>query len=201
MMLEGFTQMRALRSLLVLVVVLGALSGCGNLAGALTPEEAVRRSDVGPLQQMQIVGVRFFDDRAVVLYTGRQLNSAGDQFEDVLGYTFVARTPNGWRAENRGGRGSSGPPDPATKLDYSVATTQTDTQPRTIVYGRALTPEITAVEAVFNDGRTARDEVANGVFAIAAFGADGVCAVRVLNAQGKELELPGHVAAPPGAGC
>jgi hypothetical protein len=150
---------------------------------------------------MQIVGVRYFGDHAVVLYTGRQLNSAGDQFEDVLGYTFVAQTPNGWRAENRGARGSSGSPDLVTKLDYSVGTTQTDTESRTIVYGRALAPEITAVEAVFNDGRTARDEVGNVVFAIAAIGADGVCAVRAFDAQGNAVELPGHADPPAGAGC
>ena len=190
---------RCIRTL-VLVLALSSLGGCGAVGAAATPETAVQRAQ-RELQQLQIVGVRHFGDYAVVLYTGQQRKGAGGDVQRMLGYSFVARTASGWRAENSGAFGSTAPPDPAMKLSIGSGTTQTDTERRTIVYGQALDPAIVAVEATFDDGRTARDEVTNGVFALVMIGAKQACAVRAFDERGGEIKLPDQLASPIAPGC
>jgi hypothetical protein len=184
-----------------LLLALSALAGCGGLAGAASPEAAVLRDAARRPEQMQILGVRHFGDHAVVLYSSQTRDANSGAIHHLLGYSFVARSATGWRAENHGAMGSDRPPDPADILDLGVGTTQTNSGTRTVVYGRALVPEIVAVEALFDDGRAARDEVANGVFAVAMFGATGACALRAFDANGQEVELPGDLATLSGPGC
>lgn len=189
-----------LRLILALLLTAGISAGCGNSIGAMTPEAAVQRVGFGSLPDAQIVGVRYLGDYALVLYTQVDRSASGQQMFN-LGYTFVGRTPNGWRAENNGAMGVGGLPDPAEILQYSVGSTQTPNGTRSLVFGRALDPQIASVEAVFDDGRTARDEVTNGVFAVVMTGAEAACALRSFDAQGAEVPLPEHVATPLSPDC
>jgi hypothetical protein len=189
------------RHILFLLLALGVIVGCGNGAGATTPEAAVRRAGFGALEDVQIVGVRYVGERALVLYTGVDRTAGAGEHIYALGYTFAALTSTGWRAENSGAMGSTALPNPAEVLQYSVGSTQTPTEIRTLVVGRALDPRIASVEAVFDDGRAARDEVTNGVFAVVMIGADEACALRAFDAEGAEVQLPGHLAAPLSPHC
>lgn len=190
-----------MRRVLLLLFNFSMMMGCGYGAGATTPEAAVQHAGFGSLDDVQIVGVRTFGDQALVLYTGVDRAAGAGEHSYIVGYTYAGLTSTGWRAENSGAMGASALPNPAEVLQYSVGRTQTPTEIPMQVIGRALGPQIASVEAVFDDGRTARDEVTNGVFAVVMIGADTVCSVRAFDAQGSEVELPSHLAVPPGSGC
>jgi hypothetical protein len=61
------------------------------------------------------------------------------------------------------------------------------------LYGQVLKPKVAVVEATFNDGQILRDRSNNGVFALMALGATGVCEVRILGTDNQILrqEDPG----------
>jgi hypothetical protein len=56
-----------------------------------------------------------------------------------------------------------------------------------LTYGHALSSEVAVVEATFTTGQTLRDALTEGMFAIIADAAR-VCAVRVLDAEGRMLQ-------------
>jgi hypothetical protein len=191
----------SLHHILVLFLALSVTVGCDSAVGATSPEAAVGRAGFGSLEDVQIVGVRTFGDQALVLYTGvARLDGAGAP-RSMLGYTYVSLTSTGWRAENRGAMGASALHNPAEMLQYSVGKTQTPTEIRTQVIGLVLDPQIASVEAAFDNGRTARDAVTNDVFAVIMIGANAVCALRAFDGEGREMQLPDHIAVPPGPGC
>jgi hypothetical protein len=58
----------------------------------------------------------------------------------------------------------------------------------TYISGRALTPEVVAVETTFSTGQNLRDRVTNGVFGMILPRATGIVELRVLGANGQVLQ-------------
>lgn len=181
---------RLARLTALMVLALAAL-GCLPPTGAATPQEAARRSVLAAEPEaaptFEVAGQRAFEDEVIVLY--RFIRPARNDIPTmtVFGHTVVGQGALGWRARSGATSGREGVPDAARLIDFSFNTSGNAGVPTTIVYGQVLAPEVAAVEATFDTGETVRDAVADEIFALAGRGAQAVCEVRALAADGRVL--------------
>lgn len=191
--------MKWFQRVFALSLAVAILGGCGSVSRAASPEAVVVAAGRQTLQQLDIVGVRHQGNQAVVLYTAIDPGLNNAQPMPVFGYQYLRRTWLGWEPMGGGSSGSSVVPVPGQLIHSGLGTSSDGREQVTIVFGRALDPRVVAVEAVFANGRTARDSVTDGVFALLIEGSDEICELRALDAQ--DQVLPGPHPAPGPGGC
>jgi hypothetical protein len=156
-------------------------------------------------ERFQVLSTQESSQGVIVLYSA--FCPTNDGAQQVFGHKVVRRNGMTWHVSGSGSYGAENEPAPSARLvEYGIshALTQRPTttaaqneEPYTLLYGRALKPQVVAVEATFNNGKTVRDESRNGVFALFSAGATGVCELRVLGADNQILRREDFVVRKP----
>lgn len=185
--------------LLLTTLALLLLTGCGA-QGAVTPETLAREQIAiryPGAQQVQVIGLRDAPGGVVVLYRLTDAGAGGDPLL-VFGQITAQRGVRGWQLLSHASGGvpqSQGFGD--QRIEYGVSSSG-GLVSLSNVYGRRLRPEVAAVEALLTSGAPVRDDLPDGAFAFTVRGnAEQFCALRLLDADGAELErleLPGVTA-------
>lgn len=119
----------------------------------------------------------------------------------VLGHKVVKQEGMTWQLSGSESFSIETAPPPAQKaaqplIDYGISRSLQPKGDRyTVLYGQALSRKVVAVEATFDNGQTLRERSGDGVFALVAAGATGVCQLRVLGSdhqilQQEDLAIP-----------
>lgn len=147
-------------------------------------------------EDFQVLSTQRWSNGVIVLFSG--LCPGDDRkaaMKRIFGHKVVKRSGIGWQVS---GSDSYSPKAlqtrPETLIDYNISRSEKQQGDRyTILYGQVLKPKVAVVEATFNDGQILRDRSSNGVFALMALGATGVCEVRILGTDNQILrqEDPG----------
>ncbi len=192
-----------LSTLLLAYLAIGAIGTFGPpSAGASTPTQLVLRDR----PDARVRGVRYgpeglvgclryclFDrtgPSAVVLYT---LPQDEPQAEPTYNYALAGYAWGEWHTSIGGGGGGGDPSLPAPAILFrSSSLPQTEPGARfgvrrggyLLLLGRAISPEVTHVEATFDTGQTLRDAVTDGMFGMLVR-ARATCDVRALDSRGR----------------
>lgn len=171
--------------------------------------ERVLPNTLGSSSALDKFGIRYFDEGAIVLFTGDDPQRAGYV---MMGYAVFRRDLGMW---NEGLVGSSSrQADQLTGelIDYSLRDVNFEGKGRDLTFdyrllaGEILSPTAESIEAVLDDGTVLQDEGEDDVFAFSVEVARSFCQLRVLDAQGNVLEtlVPEYEAGPhptPGPEC
>ena len=186
------------RLVVSLMIGLGlTIAGWAIALVAATPEEALRRPFLCPGQpevaakNVQVLTTRRWSKGILALYRGTCLTrdqQSSDQ--PVLSYRVMRQTGMEWRLSSSGSRFTTAEKSkPVALVDYGIGYTVGKGHDRqTIFYGQVLSPQVSAVEVSFNNGKSLRDESLDGLFALVASGATGVCDIRVFGYDNQILQ-------------
>jgi hypothetical protein len=169
-------------------------------------------------RDFQVLAVRHWSRGIVAVYRGlcpteSQTSGTPVTVQPVLSYRIVQRQGREWHAGKSGsyaGRGAQAnnlSSKSERLIDYGVDRTPTKSRDRyTVFYGQVFSPKVAAVEVTFNNGKTLRDPVLDGMFALVAANATGICDVRVFGSDNQilqryELVSPQSQPAPTGNTC
>lgn len=188
---------RRLVGCLIGFLVLTTAAGYTFSLVAATPEEVLRlpfscpgKPDV-EAEKFQVLTVRKWSKGMVALYQGTCPSQDRQAFsQQVLSYRVVKRRGMEWLLGSVGSRVSKSASLKSTELiDYGVDRTAAQGSDRyTVLYGQVLSPQVSAVEVTFNNGKSLRDESPDGMFALVAQGATGVCDIRVFGYDNQILQ-------------
>jgi len=203
-----------MKRLLISALGLVALttSGCALSSFlTVTPKSVVEQAVSCPTnakpkaERFKVLSTQQSSQGVIVLYSAFCPTINGVQ--QVFGHKVVKRNGMTWHVSGSGSYGAENEPSPAARLiEYGIShasnqrptnTAAQNEEPYTLLYGRALKPQVVAVEATFNNGKTIRDESRNGVFALFSAGATGVCELRVLGADSQILRREDFVVRKP----
>lgn len=153
--------------------------------------ERVLPSVLGSPAALDKLGIRNFDEGAIVVFTGADPQQAG---HDLWGYAIFRRDFGIWRAGQIGTTNVTAG-DPTGKLiAYFVSdfNFQGEAPPLTFEYrllaGEILSATAVSIEAVLDDGTILPDAGDDDVFAFVIEAAHTVCELRVLDTEGRVLE-------------
>jgi hypothetical protein len=188
--------MRRLFSRLLLLLVLGLLASCSSLIRSPVPaapsmEAAIEQINGcnAPLQDLQIRGVRPWQQGFVVLYTATCPPQQGvpDPMPQ-FGHAFVRQTGSQW-FHGSGLSLNMREFHPTEFADIGRARGSDEQRQNrfAVLFGRAR-PEVAAVEVVFDDGSSQRDPITNELFAVVWDGRAKAINLRLLGANGKLLQ-------------
>lgn len=106
-----------------------------------------------------------------------------------LGHTFVEQLDGRWyaHASNWSGRRAAPNPEEVIDIGFNRGGGSDPASNYSIVYGRALIPEVAAVEVTFANGVTQQARPHNTIFAVILPGAVMACELRALAADGTVL--------------
>lgn len=189
---------RRLAGCLIGFLVLTTAAGYTFSLVAATPEEALRLPFSCPgkpnveAEKFQVLTVRKWSKGIVALYQGICPSQNKQAFnQQVLSYRVVKRRGMEWLLGGAGTHVSKGASSKSTELiDYGVDRTSAakGSDRYTVLYGQVLSPQVSAVEVTFNNGKSLRDESPDGLFALVAQGATGVCDIRVFGYDNQILQ-------------
>ena len=164
---------------------------------AATPEEALRRPFSCPGQpqvearNVQVLTTRKWSKGILAIYRGncltRDKQASGQQ---VLSYRVMKQTGVEWQLGSSSGYFIAAEKSkPVSLIDCGIGyTTGKRNDRQTILYGQVLSPQVSAVEVTFNNGKSLRDESLDGLFALVAPGATGICDIRVFGYDNQILQ-------------
>jgi hypothetical protein len=178
------------------LVGLTASSCAISILATALPKDLIQQSVVCPtdgktkVENFEVVSTHRWSHGIVVLFSGL---CPGDNqkaaMKRIFGHKVVKRNGINWEvsgSDSYSPKNSSGRPEKL--VDYSVSRSLKQSSNRyTVLYGQVLKPKVAAVEATFNNGQIVRDRSDNGVFALIATGATGVCEVRILGSDNQIL--------------
>ena len=171
--------------------------------------DRVLPSTIGSTSALDKFGIRYFDEGAIVVFTGDDPQRAGYA---TMGYAVFRRDLGTWN-EGQVGSSSRQAQDLTGKLiDYSLTDFNFQGKGRDLTFdyrllvGEILSPTAESIEVVLDDGTVLQDEGEDDVFAFKTEVAHNFCELRVLDAQGKILEsiVPEYEGGPlptSGPGC
>lgn len=192
------------RTVIALVLLATLVTGCTWPAGlggsrqgqqapppAQTPEQALRYAmtlyetqemppDFHVLKMYAVPGVA---DTQLAYY--RYLRLSGDtppRPVPMIGLQFLLRKPNRWSPQ--GGQAIARTAPAEQVLDHIHATHTIGNTPITSILGLVLAPQVTMVEATFDNGPTVREPVAHESFVIVAPNTNGARELRALDTNG-----------------
>lgn len=196
-----------MKRLLTCVIGLLALttSSCA-LASLLTatPKDLINQSVNCPTDEnakaegFKVLSTQTWSQGVIVLYSALcPTNNAKTGMRPVFGHKIVKRNGATWQVSGSGSYGSESESAPSEQLvEYSVSRSSNQRissisphseEAYTVLYGRVFKPNVVAVEATFDNGKTMRDESSNGVFALLSAGATDICELRILGADNQIL--------------
>jgi hypothetical protein len=176
----------------ILYLLLAALLlGPGACAGpnpqaipglVLSPEEYVRQlytnNSPPELRTVRILGRREWEKGVLVFLDQWEPGDGKIPGTWTFGYSLLERAPSGggWQVVSGHLHGRSEPLPRSELVDWSIGSgggmsgppggpMQAHLDP-VVYYGRALTPEVRAVQVIFDDGGMRRDEAGDGMFAV-----------------------------------
>ncbi|MBW4578003.1 MAG: hypothetical protein KME42_00315 [Tildeniella nuda ZEHNDER 1965/U140] len=151
----------------------------------------------------KVLSTQTWSQGVIVLYTALcPTDDSKTAMRPVFGHKVVKRNGTIWQVSGSGSYRTANESAPSEELvEYGIGRSSNQRsgsapsqkapsqkeEPYIILYGRVLKPSVVAVEATFDNGKIVRDESSNGVFALLAAGASGVCEVRVLGADNQIL--------------
>jgi hypothetical protein len=157
--------------------------GNGKLFGIATlPEVAVRdmlQVSANRLQNFRILVDEPWGLRRILVYS-YTVQPAGQPPHNEFGYALTEMRM-GWSA-------IPGPPVADASVAARVTYVSTLLDTTTIVYGKVLDPQVTILEATFNNGLTQRIEPVKSGFLLRAKGQVTLETVRLFDAQGQVLQ-------------
>lgn len=189
----------------LVVGLFGALvlvsSGFALSIVAATPEETLHRSFTcsGPrkaeAKDFKVLAIRKWSKGIVALYRGNCPSSDGS-LAPVLSYRVVKRSGIDWQPISSGSYEAkpsilkSKQQEGKEKLvEYNLGRSYENSRDRyTLLYGEFLSSKAKAIEVTFDNGKIIRDEGEDGVFALLASGATGICDVRVFGNDNQILQ-------------
>lgn len=196
-----------MKRLLISFIGLFALttSGCA-LASFLTtaPQDLIDPTVSCPTgeqtkaQGFKVLSTQVWSQGVIVLYSALcPLGSRSDKatMQPVFGHRVVKRNGSTWQVS--GGGSYNTEPDSASSeqlVEYGISRSSNTNSSSsagdryTILYGRVLQPKVAAVEATFDNGKILRGRSSNGVFALIAAGASGICEFRILGTDNQILK-------------
>jgi hypothetical protein len=196
------------RLLIGLTALVGlTTSSCAlSILAATMPRDLIYESVICPTdgkikaKNFQVLNTQRWADGVVVLYSALCPGAdQRDQMQKVFGHKVVRRNGISWQTNGSGSYitdngDNSGEAKPKKLLEYDISKfvgQNNDKKPGaesyTIVYGRTLEQKVAIVQATFNNGQILSDRPYNGVFALIAPGASGVCELRVLGSDNQIL--------------
>lgn len=149
-----------------------------------TPQAAARHAVCGTgldEDAFRALGTRKSGEQVLVFYECRRGS------DTYFGYAIMRRKGRGWNGGVANAATTNNFP-PADRLVYheSGGVQQEDDKSYSFVYGRILAPEkVGAVEALFDNGETLRDEGTGGIFYLETADSLGVCELGLLDKGGK----------------
>lgn len=186
------------RLVICLIGCLGlTIAGWAVSLVAATPEEALRRPFSCPSQSdteaksFQVLTTRKWSKGIVALYRGNcaALNKPGVD-QPLLSYRVMKQNGMEWQLSGSGSYPTTiEKSKPGSLIDYGVGHTRGKGNDRqTILYGQVLSPQVSAIEVTFNNGKSLRDESPDGLFALVASGATGICDIRAFGYDNQILQ-------------
>ncbi|KAM3090159.1 hypothetical protein ACKFKG_30400 [Phormidesmis sp. 146-35] len=187
-------------------LVLTAAGGYTFSLVAATPEEALRQPFSCPgrpdleAKNFQVLTTRKWSKGIVAVYRGACPDDDKPTFasekkasKQVLSYRAMKRIGMEWHLSSSGSHpaqeSQKAKSTSAKLIDYGVNRAAVKGKDRhTVLYGQVLSPQVSAIEATFNNGKSLRDESPDGMFAIVAPGATGVCDIRVFGYDNQILQ-------------
>jgi hypothetical protein len=149
-------------------------------------------------QGLKVLSTQAWSQGVIILYSALcPLESSSDKatMQPVFGHKVVKRNGSTWQVSGGGSYGTEpGSASSEQLVEYGISrssNTNSSSQASehyTILYGRVLQPKVAAVEATFDNGQILRGRSSNGVFALLAAGATGLCELRILGADNQILK-------------
>jgi hypothetical protein len=172
---------------------------------AATPEEMLRRpfscpgSSKTEAKDFQVLTVRKWEKGVVSLSRGNCPGEARAFQKEVtlqpaLSYQVVKRNGMEWSLKSTGSSFTQNPDKPNSEkqqklIQYNIGRTTPNAKDRyTVFYGEILSPNVAAVEVVFDNGKVLRDTGTNGMLLLVGSGATGICDVRALGTDNQILQ-------------
>ncbi|MBD1859354.1 hypothetical protein Q2T42_09525 [Leptolyngbya boryana CZ1] len=172
---------------------------------AATPEEMLRRpfscpgSSKAEAKDFQVLTVRKWEKGIVALSRGNCPSEAKSlqkeaSVQPALSYRVVKRNGMEWSLKSTGSSFNQNPDKPTAGkqqklIRYHVGRTHPNVKERhTVFYGEIFSPDVAAVEVVFDNGKVLRDTGTNGMLLLVGSGATGICDVRALGTDNQILQ-------------
>jgi hypothetical protein len=169
----------------------------------LSPEEYVRQlytnNSPPELRTVRILGRREWEKGVLVFLEQWEPGDGKIPGTWTFGYFLLERAPSGggWQAVSGHLHGRSEPLPRSELVDWSIGSgggmsgppggpMQAHLDP-VVYYGRALTPEVRAVQVIFDDGGMRRDEAGDGMFAVVVPSTARACQLVVLGQADRVL--------------
>lgn len=191
------------------IILLMMITGCTEAQLESKFREQVLPDSLGDITAVKKYGIRYFDEGAIVVYTGEDPQRKGHSY---LGYAVFQQDLGIWRS-NQGGGSSHPKRSLSDKLvEYNMFDFNFQGMGRTVtfnhrlLFGEILSPTVHTVEVVLDDGTIMRDGGEGGVFALYVDTNHTFCELRVFDDEGRLLKslVPKYEAGPspaPGPKC
>lgn len=189
----------ALAAIVVLCLSVGAvlllISAGPRLFGAPDPEQLARDAAMcergAPAGDIEVHASRELPGGGMLVLWGAICPAGPDgRGGPTLGTATMVREP-GLFGGHTGGSSAGGrvtPFPPGQFVEYEGGGERIGDRTYTYIHGRALRPEVGAVEAPFDDGEVGRDTVEDGHFGFISADSRGPCELRVLGENGALLQ-------------
>ncbi|MDX2229418.1 MAG: hypothetical protein NW220_07255 [Leptolyngbyaceae cyanobacterium bins.349] len=187
--------MKRSRPLLIGLVSL-VLVGSGYALLKSTPDQVIHQNVSCPTtggeapKDVQVLGTYRWAKGVVVLYSALcSGHSVTGELQRVLGHQVVKRNGMNWQVGSSDSYSVSSSKQSAERLiEYGISQAQEKDGDRyTILYGQFLTPQVSTIEATFDNGQVLRDSGQGKAFALIAIGAAHVCDLRILGPDNQLL--------------
>lgn len=199
------------RSLFYLIASVGCVATVGSYAvSEMMPSQVIHQNVSCPTtgmadaQDVKVLGTFRWQKGMVVLYSALcSTHNAQDGRQRVLGHQVVRREGMNWQISSSDSYSISNPQQASEKLiEYGVSQAQEESGDRyTILYGQFLTPNVSTVEATFDNGEVLRADGRGKAFALISVGAANLCELRILGPdhqllRREDLSRPNSLFAP-----
>ncbi|MBW4474190.1 MAG: hypothetical protein KME45_28015 [Stenomitos rutilans HA7619-LM2] len=154
--------------------------------------------DRAKAEGLKVLSAQAWPQGVIILYSALCPVVRGNEkatMQPVFGHQVVKRHGATWQVSGSDSYGTVLEPSPSRQLvEYGISRSSNGDRSSqaveryAILYGRVLQPKVLAVEAMFDNGKILRGRSSNGVFALLAAGATGVCELRVLGADNQILQ-------------
>ncbi len=198
---------KILSIVLVLLILMMGCSASQQVESRF--RERVVPNTIGSSSALDKFGIRYFDEGAIVVFTGDDPQQAGYA---MMGFAVFRRDLGTWDEGQVGSSSRQEDQLTGNLIDYTLRDFNFQGKGRDLTFdyrllaGEILSPTAESIEAVLDDGTILQDEGDGEVFAFSTGVARSFCELRVLDAQGNVLEtlVPAYEAGPeptPGPGC
>jgi hypothetical protein len=174
--------------------------GCSSSAFAMWnafPRELLRQGLACPTNKtvqakgLQLLATQRWSDGIVALYSATCPDPRKHSNQPVFAYKVMQRDKMNWFVRGSDGYAVTGKPKSTQRLvQFRVSRSgNVEGDRHTVLYGQVFSPKVTAIEASFDNGQVLRGDSSNGVFALVAPKASGVCEVRVIGIDNQILQV------------